>query len=328
MNPQADLSAMSPQQWNASYTSGLPHWDPGRPQSAMADLVGSGAVRGRVLDLGCGTGEHVLLCAAHGLNATGVDIAPAAIAIAERKAAERGLTARFSVHDVNRLADLGETFDTVLDSGLLHIFTDPDREAYLRGVRTVLAPGGRMFVLCFSDRQQAPAGPRRLSHDEIAAAFADGWHLDATTPTTLATAGGQGIAGWLVCLTLLTQPVTAHARMATTRAQRYLEQFCRHAEQVHRIDPSPTSAGIDRHPHEPDSGRHVTVHRDGPVAIFDFAHARCTLDARDDALLLRVDADDIDTMRQIQALLAADLGRFAHREQPTITWRSDRSSPL
>lgn len=83
-------------------------------------------------------------------GAAGAGIAPAAIGVAERKAAGRGPTARFIMHDVHRLTDLGETFDTVLDSGLLHIFTNPDRDAYLRSVRSVLAPGGRMSVLCFS----------------------------------------------------------------------------------------------------------------------------------------------------------------------------------
>ncbi|WP_426502627.1 DUF2218 domain-containing protein [Dactylosporangium sp. McL0621] len=304
---------MNPAQWNASYTTGIPHWDPGRPQPAMAELVSSGAVRGRVLDAGCGSGEHVLLCAAHGLDATGVDIAPTAIGIAQGKAAARGLTARFIVHDVHRLADLGETFDTVLDSGLLHILTNPERDAYLRSIRAVLAPGGRMYVLCFSDRQQAPGGPRRLSRDEVVAAFTDGWHIDAITPTTLATAGdGDGVAGWLVSLTLQSRPVTAHARVPTVRAQRYLEQFCRHAEQVHRIGPIPNHPGAGR--------RQVTVRRDGPVAILDFTGARCTLDARADALLLRIDADDTETLHRIQALLSADLGRFARRDQPAVTW--------
>lgn len=60
----------------------------------------------------------------------------------------------------------------------------------------------------------------------------------------------------------------------------------------------------------------------------DFAHARCTLDARDGALLLQVNADDTETLHGIQALLSADLGRFARREQPAITWQSGGYSQL
>ena len=77
--------------------------------------------------MGCGTGEHALLAAGLGLDAWGVDTSPAAIGIAGRKAAERGLSARFTVHDAFDLPGLGERFDTVLDSGLFHVFSDEDR---------------------------------------------------------------------------------------------------------------------------------------------------------------------------------------------------------
>jgi SAM-dependent methyltransferase len=318
MSHGRDPATMSPAQWNDRYTSGVPHWDPGRPQPAFLDLVTTGAVRGRVLDAGCGSGEHVLLCAAHGLDATGIDLAPAAIRLAERKAAERGLTARFLVHDAYRLAELGETFDTVLDSGLLHIFTDSDRDAYLRSVRSVLVPGGRMFVLCFGDQQNAAGGPRRLSRDELTAAFAHGWHIDAITPTMLDTAGGAGIPGWLVRLTRQ-GPISAHARVPTARAIRYLDQFCQHAQRVQRISHRPHHHTADPHS-DADIDRQVTVRRDGNKATLDFGRARCTLDAQPDALTLRVEADDAEALHRIQTLLTADLARFGYRERLTVTW--------
>jgi len=100
--------------WEEIYAR-RPRWDIGRPQPAFLALAESGAITGRVLDLRCGTGEHVLMCAALGLEATGVDIAAAAVRAAEHKAQQRGLTARFLRHDVRRLAEFGESFDTVLD---------------------------------------------------------------------------------------------------------------------------------------------------------------------------------------------------------------------
>src|SRR6185312_9182951 len=87
------------------YDAGTPPWDIGRPQAPFLALAESGAVRGRVLDVGCGTGEHTLMVAGLGLDATGVDTAAAAIATAEGKARDRGLEARFLVHDALTLAD-------------------------------------------------------------------------------------------------------------------------------------------------------------------------------------------------------------------------------
>src|SRR5713101_1934067 len=130
-----------------------PPWDIGRPQPAFLSLARAGIVRGRVLDAGCGTGEHTLMAAGLGLDATGVDLAAGALRVAEQKARERGLTARFLRRDARRLADLGESFDTVLDCGLFHIFGDDDRAAYAGSLRSVLQPGGRYFLLCASDTQ-------------------------------------------------------------------------------------------------------------------------------------------------------------------------------
>jgi|SRR3954468_18346756 hypothetical protein len=40
-----------------------PPWDIGRPQPAFLALVDEGHVTGRVLDAGCGTGQHTLMAA-------------------------------------------------------------------------------------------------------------------------------------------------------------------------------------------------------------------------------------------------------------------------
>ena len=53
------------------YSGRQPPWDIGRPQPAFLALADAGVIRGRVLDVGCGTGEHVLLCADRGLDAVG-----------------------------------------------------------------------------------------------------------------------------------------------------------------------------------------------------------------------------------------------------------------
>ncbi|MEA2533813.1 MAG: hypothetical protein QOJ93_1624 [Actinomycetota bacterium] len=164
--------------FDAMYT-GTPPWDIGRPQGSLQAVADAGGIRGRVLDAGCGTGEHALMAAALGLDTTGVDGSPTAIDLARSKAAERGIAVRFLVADALNLGSLGETFDTVIDSGLFHVFDDDDRARYVGSLRAATAPGGRVYLLCFSDRFPPGLGPRRVSEEEIRASFSDGWTIEA-----------------------------------------------------------------------------------------------------------------------------------------------------
>jgi 2-polyprenyl-3-methyl-5-hydroxy-6-metoxy-1,4-benzoquinol methylase len=119
---------MSGRPWDASYTDDGPApWDIGRPQPAIARLASRGVFAGEVLDAGCGTGEHTLLVASLGLPVLGVDVAETALAMARKKAADRGLEAEFAMADALHLESLGRRFDAVLDCGLFHSFEDDER---------------------------------------------------------------------------------------------------------------------------------------------------------------------------------------------------------
>jgi SAM-dependent methyltransferase len=105
----------------------------------------------------------------------GIDLSGRAIGRPRAKAAERGLTARFETGDVLRLGDLGLAFDTVIDSGGFHVFDDEARARYVASLASVLGPDGHCYLFCFSDCQPREFGPRRVSQDELRAAFSDGW---------------------------------------------------------------------------------------------------------------------------------------------------------
>ena len=185
-----------------TYYADKPPWDIGRPQPAFLALAQAGAIRGRVLDVGCGTGEHVLMAAAMGLDATGVDVASTAIEIAEGKARERGLSVRFLVCDAIELTSLNEQFDTVLDCGLFHILKDDNRPRFADSLRAVMKPGGRYFMMCYSDRQPGDFGPRRVTQDEIRDSFKDGWTVDSIQPGKFDTVTHpDGALMWLAKIT-------------------------------------------------------------------------------------------------------------------------------
>ena len=171
--------------WDDSYADSTPApWDIGRPQPVFARLAEGGLLRGPLLDSGCGTGENTLLAAAGGVEALGVDISPRAIAQATSKAAERGVQARFQVADALNLAELGLTFETVIDSGVFHIFSDDARPKYVASLAAVTRSGGHCYLMCFSDRQPGTEGPRRVREDELRAAFRAGWTVASITAET------------------------------------------------------------------------------------------------------------------------------------------------
>jgi ubiquinone/menaquinone biosynthesis C-methylase UbiE len=192
-----------PAQRSVGRHGGSPPWEIGAPQPALLALADSGALRGRILDIGCGTGEHTLMAAAAGLDATGIDGAEDSLAVARRKARDRGLTARFIQHDALALAELGEVFDTALDCLLLHALTPTDRSRYLDGLRAVLRPGGRLFVLCYSNQHTTePTPPHIMSRAELESCFTNGWTVDRVQATTSSsTMHAGGVAAWLAACT-------------------------------------------------------------------------------------------------------------------------------
>ena len=86
----------------------------------------------------------------------------------------------------------------MLDCGLFHVLDDGDRRSFVDNLRAVLQPGGRYFMLCFSDRQPGQFGPRRITQDEIRASFDEGWEVDSIKPAKLdIRISPDGILAWL-----------------------------------------------------------------------------------------------------------------------------------
>jgi len=103
--------------------------------------------RGRVLDLGCGTGEHSRFLASHGFEVVGIDASPSML----EKATEAPLPGnlRFvegDIEDVDRLAD--GMFDGALCLGntLPHVDTQASLQRLLAGLASRLRPGAPFLV--------------------------------------------------------------------------------------------------------------------------------------------------------------------------------------
>ncbi len=197
--------------WDVAYSEGgRPTWDIGHPQPAVVRLLEEGSFEPQgssVLDAGCGTGENALLLATHGHRVVGIDVAWEAIARARAKVAERGIVPApaFVVGDV--LGDLpslsGTPFDAALDVGLFHALGDGEGRRYAAALAAAVRPGGRAFILCWSDRNPFGVGPRRVTRREIRSTFtaATGWRVDAIEEAALASRlPGRVVHAWLARL--------------------------------------------------------------------------------------------------------------------------------
>ncbi|HXX44655.1 MAG TPA: class I SAM-dependent methyltransferase [Candidatus Acidoferrales bacterium] len=170
----------------AEMYGGQAPWDTGNPQPVFVKAADK--ISGSILDIGCGPGDNALFFASRGHAVTGADFLEEPVARAKQKASERGLSAKFVEKDALQLQDWSERFDNIIDSGLFHVFSgqhgfaDEDRVRYAEGLKTVLKPGGRLFLLCFSDQMPGTQGPRRVSQSELRATFSNGWEIESIEP--------------------------------------------------------------------------------------------------------------------------------------------------
>ena len=189
--------------WDASYRDGPAPWDIGQPQPAIARLAAEDRFTGSVLDAGCGTGENALHIASLGFSVLGIDVAPTALAIAQAKADDRGITVEFAAADALHLEGLGRTFQTVLDCGLFHTFDGDERQEYVASLASVTEHNGILYVLCFSDHG-SDIGPHPISQEELRAAYSPsiGWKVAAIEPDRVQTRyHDDGAPAWLATIT-------------------------------------------------------------------------------------------------------------------------------
>jgi SAM-dependent methyltransferase len=191
------------QPWDASYRDGPPPWDIGVPQPAVVRLASTGVFLGAVLDAGCGTGDNTCYIAARGLQVLGVDVSATAVSTARESATARGVDAEFIVADALRLGRMGRVFDTVLDCALFHTFDDDERRDYVVSLASVTRPGGRLYILCFSDTDPEIAGPHPVGRQELSAPFTrnSGWSIASISPERLqASFAPEGAPAWLATI--------------------------------------------------------------------------------------------------------------------------------
>jgi SAM-dependent methyltransferase len=180
---------------------GKPPWDINRPQLAFVNIAKDYSDLGHILDIGCGTGEHAIFFSTLGYKLTGIDSSPKAIELAKEKAKKKNIEIDFFIKDALDLTGFEQKFNTIIDSGVFHIFSDTDRVLLIQNFHKVLKKDGRLFILCFSDREPPGYGPRRITKEEIIKSFENGWDIEDIEETIFETNFLNGFSiAWLIKL--------------------------------------------------------------------------------------------------------------------------------
>ncbi|MGC2788681.1 MAG: class I SAM-dependent methyltransferase [Thermoplasmata archaeon] len=154
-------------------TQGLP-WANTGPFPPLVRAVENGwlSTPGPVLDVGCGVGTNTLWLASQGFQATGIDIAPGAVAAA---VSNRGATLRnpnFLEDDVLVSSLPTAKFRSAVDVGCFQTLPPRTRRAFSAGLARLLSPGAPYLLFWVAREETGPWGPpHRLSVGEVVDTF-------------------------------------------------------------------------------------------------------------------------------------------------------------
>jgi SAM-dependent methyltransferase len=128
-------------------------WNLEEPPELLVDLIQTRKIAPcDALDIGCGRGNYTVWLAAQGFRMTGIDISPAAIALAGQLAREKGVECLFVEGDVTEdVARHEGAFDLGYDWEVLHHVFPKRRQAYVSNVYRMLRPGATHLSVCFSE---------------------------------------------------------------------------------------------------------------------------------------------------------------------------------
>ena len=190
--------------FDAVYHGSAP-WDIGAGQPDLLDLIEKFPPSGRVLDLGCGTGDLAIELARRGIAVLGIDFVPAAIEVARARAAalppQSSRLLELAVGDGLRPSAYAGTIGAVVDSGFYHLFEAEPRRALVDELSRALPAGGRYYMLGFAIEIPAPDVPLQVTAQEIERLFAPeaGWVTRELRAARFLTTGFDAIPALAVC---------------------------------------------------------------------------------------------------------------------------------
>ena len=131
---------------------------------AWLRTFGASPTRKRCLVVGCGLGDDAEALASAGFEVTAFDISPTAIAAAQRRFPRSGVD--YVVADILQPPPAWTAaFDLIFEAFTLQALPPEPRHAAIGSMASLVAPGGRIFVLCRAREASEPAGRAAVAAD-------------------------------------------------------------------------------------------------------------------------------------------------------------------
>jgi methyl halide transferase len=181
--------------WDEMYRKGEVFWDKGGASPPMRQYLERHAERDkRALVPGCGRGHEVALGVEFGLDATGLDIAPTAVAEARVRYPE--LADRFVTGSLfDPPEEMRGAFDVVLEHTCMSGLPPSMRADYRRGIDLTLRRGGLLIGVWFIEPAMDPGNegpPYPFSVAELTALFAEEYEIVDDYVPDVAFGGREG----------------------------------------------------------------------------------------------------------------------------------------
>ena len=139
-----------PTDWEAQYEKGETPWDKGAPSPGLLDFLAAEPLRGRVLVPGCGAGHDVRALAKAAEEVVGIDIASAAVRLAQSYPRVAG--ERYELADLFHLPPaMRGAFDWVWEHTCFCAIDPAQRADYVSAVARALKAGGSLLAIFYLD---------------------------------------------------------------------------------------------------------------------------------------------------------------------------------
>lgn len=117
----------------------------------LCSFLKSKKIKGRLLDVGSGTGKNAIFFDQKGFDVLGVDFASPAIKLCKTNAKREKSKAKFKVADVVNGKFKQDDYDVVIDCGCLHHIRRKYWKKYLKNILKSIRTGGYYYLHGFDD---------------------------------------------------------------------------------------------------------------------------------------------------------------------------------